>query len=84
MNQENKSRPSAGNTWTAQTKTDAAIISHTNDESKRFATAVARLALAGLACSVEYVIRAQGLPPITCADLETLEAFARSLGKGGE
>ena len=84
MHPHNKSRPSAENTGTAQNNTDAPIISHCPADSKRFATAVARLTLAGFVCSVEYVIRAHGLPPVICADIDALEAFVRSLGKGGE
>lgn len=47
MNISNKSRPSAGNTGTAQTKHNAPIISHDLDECKQYLTLRAQLALAG-------------------------------------
>ena len=79
MTQTNKSRPSAGNTGTAQTKHNAPIISHDLDECKQYSTLRAQLALAGYTVAHEIVVRRHGQEPVIVASVEALAAFVRGV-----
>ena len=79
MHHQNKSRPSAEYTGTAQNNTDAPIISHGTEDCTRYSTLRAQLAVCGYSVAHGFVVRRHGHEPVILATLDALQAFVRGV-----